>query len=192
MRKYSVVWSFWLGTTCAVLALFARGLDMFGKNFIDFNTGGGGIGFHSLMDAALFFLAISFGNASYRCLKSEEFKVAVGPQGGESIGAQSIQTVTIWGYWLGSVCAALGCLSRGLDLFGKNFIDFNTRGSGIGYHSMMDGTLFFYAISTACVGYLWFVSQELAREAAENRPALREEPISHSPTPPQILSNTES
>ncbi len=172
MRKYIICASFWLGTICAVLALFARGLDMFGKNFIDFNTGGGGIGFHSLMDATLFFLAISFGNSSYRWLKSEEFAASIIPRNQESFGTRAIQTVAVRAYWLGSVCGVLGCLSRGLDLFGKNFIDFSTRGSGIGYHSMMDGTLFFYAISAAHSSYLWLTSQERNLTLARNQSEL--------------------
>jgi hypothetical protein len=62
-------------------------------------------------------------------------------------------------YWLGSVCAALGLLARGLDVLGKNFIDFETKGGGFGYHSLMDGTLFFYAISIATTVYPGFNSQ---------------------------------
>ena len=63
-------------------------------------------------------------------------------------------------YWLGSVCAALGLLARGLDFLGKNFIDFETKGGGFGYHSLMDGTLFFYAISIATMVYAGFISQK--------------------------------
>ena len=63
-------------------------------------------------------------------------------------------------YWLGSVCAALGLLARGLDFLGKNFIDFETKGGGFGYHSLMDGTLFFYAISIATTVYPGFNSQK--------------------------------
>ncbi|MGD0909700.1 MAG: hypothetical protein ABSA96_19125 [Candidatus Acidiferrales bacterium] len=72
MRKYIVICSYWLGTICAVLGLFARSLDVFGVNFIDFNTRGGGIGYHSLMDGTLFFYAISIGNAGYEWLMSQE------------------------------------------------------------------------------------------------------------------------
>jgi hypothetical protein len=68
--------------------------------------------------------------------------------------------ISIATYWLGSVCAALALLARALDLLGKNFLDFNTKGSGIGYHSFMDGTLFFYAISIATTVYLSFHSQK--------------------------------
>jgi hypothetical protein len=65
--------------------------------------------------------------------------------------------VSIVTYWLGSVCAALGLLARGLDILGMNFIDFNTwGGNGIGYHSLMNGTLFFYAISIGTTVYSRF------------------------------------
>ena len=72
MRKYVIVGSYWMGTICAVLGLFARGLDVLGMNFIDFSTKGGGIGYHSLMDGTLFFYAISIATASYHRLLSEE------------------------------------------------------------------------------------------------------------------------
>ena len=65
MRKRTIVGSYWLGTLCAAMALLTRSLDVLGMNFIDFNTRGGGIGYHSLMDGTLFFYAISIGNASY-------------------------------------------------------------------------------------------------------------------------------
>jgi hypothetical protein len=43
---------------------------------------------------------------------------------------------------------------------GKNFIDFNTKGGGIGYHSLMNGTIFFYSISIATMVYTNFGSQK--------------------------------
>ena len=69
--------------------------------------------------------------------------------------------VVIISYWLGSVCAVLGLIARGLDAFGMNFIDFATKGGGIGYHSLMDGTLFFYMISIGSMSY----ERYLARQA---------------------------
>jgi hypothetical protein len=63
-------------------------------------------------------------------------------------------------YWLGSTCAALGLFARGLDVLGRNFIDFNTKGGGIGYHSLMDGTIFFYSISIATMVYSSFNAQK--------------------------------
>jgi hypothetical protein len=68
--------------------------------------------------------------------------------------------ISIGTYWLGSLCAALGLLARGLDVLGKNFLDFNTKGAGIGYHSLMDGTIFFYSISIATMVYTRFTSQK--------------------------------
>ena len=68
--------------------------------------------------------------------------------------------VGIGSYWLGSVCAVLALVARGLDFFGMNFIDFETKGGGFGYHSLMDGTLFFYAISIATLVYAGFNAQK--------------------------------
>lgn len=68
--------------------------------------------------------------------------------------------VSIGTYWLGSVCAALALLARGLDVLGMNFLDFSTKGGGVGYHTLMDGTLFFYAISIATMVYAGFNSQK--------------------------------
>lgn len=78
--------------------------------------------------------------------------------------------ISIGSYWLGSVCAVLALFARGLDVFGMNFLDFNTKGSGIGYHSLMDGTLFFYAISIATTVYTNFNSSKhetLASQGSE-------------------------
>src|SRR5580704_4771407 len=74
----------------------------------------------------------------------------------ETVGKQ----IGIGTYWLGSLCAALALFARGLDVFGKNFLDFNTKGGGIGYHTLMDGTLFFYAIPIATMIYSGFNSLE--------------------------------
>jgi hypothetical protein len=70
--------------------------------------------------------------------------------------------VITYSYWLGSACAALGLLARGLDAFGMNFIDFSTKGSGVGYHSLMDGTLFFYMISIASASYDAYLAKQVA------------------------------
>ncbi len=64
-----------------------------------------------------------------------------------------------WSYWLGTVCAVLALGARGFDVLGINPLDFSTRGNGIGYHSFMDGTLFFYVISIATTTYVGFRSQ---------------------------------
>ena len=68
--------------------------------------------------------------------------------------------VGIGSYWLGSICAVLALVARGLDVFGMNFIDFETKGGGFGYHTLMDGTLFFYAISIATMVYAGFNAQK--------------------------------
>jgi hypothetical protein len=68
--------------------------------------------------------------------------------------------IGIGSYWVGSVCAVLAMIARGLDVFGMNFIDFETKGGGFGYHTLMDGTLFFYAISIATMVYAGFISQK--------------------------------
>jgi len=61
--------------------------------------------------------------------------------------------ISVGTYWAGSVCAVLGLLARGLDAFGVNPIGFATRGGEITYHTFMDATLFFYAISIATMVY---------------------------------------
>jgi hypothetical protein len=72
--------------------------------------------------------------------------------------------VTVGSYWLGSLSAALALLARGLDSLGMNFIDFNTKGGGIGYHSLMNATIFFYMISIATAVYTGLNPQK--REAS--------------------------
>ena len=68
--------------------------------------------------------------------------------------------VVIVSYWLGSVCAVLGLVARGLDAFGMNFIDFATKGGGVGYHTLMDGTLFFYMISIGSASYEMYMARQ--------------------------------
>jgi hypothetical protein len=77
--------------------------------------------------------------------------------------------VGIGTYWMGSACAALGLFARGLDVLGMNFIDFNTKGGGIGYHSLMDGTIFFYSISIATMIYTGFNSEKKIAPAADQK-----------------------
>ena len=83
--------------------------------------------------------------------------------------------ISIGAYWMGSLCAGLGLFARGLDVLGMNPIDFNTKGSGIGYHSFMDGTLFFYAISIATTVYISFHSGKRphtpGEESEKSRPS---------------------
>jgi len=166
MRRYITISSYWLGSICAGAGLLARSLDVFGMNFIDFNTKGGGIGYHSLMDGTLFFYAISIGNATYGWLVSHKSEWADTQEERRTLIVRATEAAFIGSYWLGSVCAGLGLLARGLDFFAMNFIDFDTKGGGIGYHSLMDGTLFFYAISAATASYRWLTSQEPARAMA--------------------------
>lgn len=78
--------------------------------------------------------------------------------------------VGILTYWLGTVCAVLALIGRGLDFFGKNFIDFETKGGGFGYHSLMDATLFFYAISIATMVHSTLMSQKEESRAPESDP----------------------
>lgn len=73
-------------------------------------------------------------------------------------------------YWVGSAFAALALVGRGLDFFGKNFIDFETKGAGFGYHSLMDATLFFYAISIATMVHSALMSQKGESRAQDSDP----------------------
>jgi hypothetical protein len=56
-------------------------------------------------------------------------------------------------YWLGSLCAVTALVARAFDVFGVNLVGITTKGSEITYHSLMDGTLFFYSISIATMLY---------------------------------------
>ena len=91
--------------------------------------------------------------------------------------------VVIVCYWLGSVCAVLGLIARALDAFGMNFIDFATKGGGVGYHSLMDGTLFFYMISIGSASYEIYMARQ-----PESVPAAK---TAHSSVPTRIPSNVE-
>jgi len=93
--------------------------------------------------------------------------------------------VVIVSYWLGSVCAVLGLTARALDAFGMNFIDFATKGGGIGYHSLMDGTLFFYMISIGSASYEMYMARQ-----AENVPAAASKSVRSSVHAP-ISANSE-
>jgi len=59
-------------------------------------------------------------------------------------------------YWLGSFCAVTGLVARAFDVFGVNLVGISTKGSEITYHTLMDGTLFFYSISIATMLYSHF------------------------------------
>jgi hypothetical protein len=59
-------------------------------------------------------------------------------------------------YWLGSFCAGTGLVARAFDVFGVSLVGISTKGGEITYHSLMDGTLFFYSISIATMLYSRF------------------------------------
>ena len=59
-------------------------------------------------------------------------------------------------YWLGSFCAVTGLVARAFDVFGVSLVGISTKGSEITYHSLMNGTLFFYSISIATILYSRF------------------------------------
>jgi hypothetical protein len=65
MEKHIVKWSYWLGAVSAVLALLTRGLDILGVKFLVFPTKGNGIGYHTYLDAAIFFFVISIAAAHH-------------------------------------------------------------------------------------------------------------------------------
>jgi len=100
--------------------------------------------------------------------------------------------IITWSYWAGTVCAAMALLTRSLDMLGLNFFDFNTRGSGIGYHSLMDGTLFFYAISAGNACYEWFISREAAGDRVQDGHARTDGQSPGTGASREVLSNTET
>ena len=71
MVKHVANWSYWLGAVSAVLALVTRGLNILGVNFLAFSTKGSAIGYHTYLDAALFFFVISIAAASHARLESQ-------------------------------------------------------------------------------------------------------------------------
>jgi hypothetical protein len=83
----------------------------------------------------------------------------------ESAGTQSkkgsiLCAIQTWSYWLGVTFGALALLSRALDTIGKNFLDFETKGGGVGYHTFTNGMFFFLAISVATSLYIWSGAQK--------------------------------
>jgi hypothetical protein len=70
-------------------------------------------------------------------------------------------------YWLGSICAALAVIARGLDVLGINTLNFSTKGSEIGYHTFMDGAFFFYLISIALTTYVGFNAKSRSLDSRE-------------------------
>lgn len=83
----------------------------------------------------------------------------------ESTGAQDkkgsvLPTIQNWSYWLGITFGGLALFSRALDTIGKNFLDFETKGGGVGYHTFTNGMFFFLAISVATSLYIWTSAQK--------------------------------
>lgn len=72
-------------------------------------------------------------------------------------------------FWLGSVCAVLAVVARGLDVLGINTLNFSTRGSEISYHTFMDGTFFFYLISIAMTTYASFISGRRSSPSGDSK-----------------------
>ena len=64
--------------------------------------------------------------------------------------------ISVATYWLGSFCAVTGLVARAFDVFGVSLVGISTKGGEITYHSLMDGTLFFYSISIATMLYSRF------------------------------------
>lgn len=88
-----------------------------------------------------------------------------GSTAAESTGTQSkkgriLCTIESGSYWLGITFGALALFSRALDTIGKNFLDFETKGGGVGYHTFTNGMFFFLAISVATSLYTWSRSQK--------------------------------
>lgn len=77
-----------------------------------------------------------------------------------------------WSFWMGSSCAVLAVVARGLDVLGINTLNFSTRGSEISYHTFMDGTFFFYLISIAMTTYAGFNSGKKSTLSADTKQSL--------------------
>jgi hypothetical protein len=74
-----------------------------------------------------------------------------------------LKIIQTWSYWLGVTFGALALLSRALDVIGKNFLDFGTRGGGVGYHTFTNGMFFFLALAVATTLYASPASQKIER-----------------------------
>jgi hypothetical protein len=88
-----------------------------------------------------------------------------GSAAADSTGTQSkkasiLCAIESGSYWLGITFGALALFSRALDTVGKNFLDFETKGGGVGYHTFTNGMFFFLAISVATSLYTWSRSQK--------------------------------
>lgn len=80
--------------------------------------------------------------------------------GTQSTKASILCAIESGSYWLGITFGALALFSRALDTVGKNFLDFETKGGGVGYHTFTNGMFFFLAISVATSLYTWSRSQK--------------------------------
>ena len=74
MEKYILKVSYWLGIICAIVAIVMRASSSLGFEFVQLNTRGHSIDYHSLLDAALLFLFIAMASAGYASFKSRERK----------------------------------------------------------------------------------------------------------------------
>ena len=74
MEKQILKWSYWLGVTCAVLAIVMRLSNALGFELVHVPTRGNWIDFHSFLDAALLFLFIAIASSGYAIFKSQQHK----------------------------------------------------------------------------------------------------------------------
>jgi hypothetical protein len=73
-------------------------------------------------------------------------------------------------YWLGTLCAVMAFLSRGLDTVGNNFLGFPTKGSEVGYHSYLNGAFLFYLVSIANVTLDLYISKKVPDTVPQSAP----------------------
>jgi hypothetical protein len=76
--------------------------------------------------------------------------------------------IIIGSYWLGTLCAVMAFLSRGLDIVGNNFLGFPTKGSEVGYHSYLNGAYLFYLVSIANVTLDLYISKKVPDAVAQD------------------------
>jgi len=57
-------------------------------------------------------------------------------------------------YWIGALCTVLVLVARALNVMGMDLLVFPTRGRQIDYHTFLDASLLFYAVSIATTVYL--------------------------------------
>lgn len=72
MEKQIILWSYWLGVVCVVVALVTRALNVLGVLGTLIAGRGAPIGYRSFFDGALLFFLAAIATSSYAWFKSHK------------------------------------------------------------------------------------------------------------------------